>query len=138
MQVGFAVIGSGADVEVRLFGLRPDDPLSLLRFHRTGEGLAVLLGRLCYRDDLLATLPPRAAQDLAGPGGSNDAALALAVYTHQGLAGLTRLEGDFALVLWDAREQLLLGVRDPLGGYPLFWAQGRGGTGLASGLRPLL
>jgi len=67
----------------------------------------------------------------------NDAALALTGYRHLGRASLERLEGDFALVIWDAETTELIGLRDPLGGYPLFWTQHESTFALSTSLRPL-
>jgi asparagine synthase (glutamine-hydrolysing) len=99
-----------------------------------GDQHAVLMGRLYYRDELLAQMP----QCWFLAESDNDAELVLAAYRHWGPAGLTRLEGDFAVVLWDARKQLLVGIRDPLGGYPLYWTSHQGVLAFGSCLRPLL
>jgi asparagine synthase (glutamine-hydrolysing) len=64
--------------------------------------------------------------------------LALAVYRQRGLEGLERLEGDFALVIWDAAEQRLIGMRDPMGGYPIFYAVYRGAVTASTHMGPLL
>jgi asparagine synthase (glutamine-hydrolysing) len=99
---------------------------------------AVLLGRLYYRDDLRAGLAGSTGSPRRGADADNDAALALAVYRHRGIAGLERLEGDFALVVWDAPQRRLVGMRDPLGGYPLFWAVQQGTIALSTRMGPLL
>jgi asparagine synthase (glutamine-hydrolysing) len=98
---------------------------------------AVLMGRLYYRTDL------RIGLDLGGvglcnPAADNDAALALAVYHQRGLEGLERLEGDFALAIWDAGEQRLVAVRDPMGGYPIFYTVHREGVAAGTHIGPLL
>jgi Asparagine synthase/Glutamine amidotransferase domain len=36
---------------------------------------------------------------------------------------LPQLRGPFALVVWDARERVLLALRDPMGAHPLFFAR---------------
>jgi asparagine synthase (glutamine-hydrolysing) len=135
MQVGFSVLGRSQEME---FHMRDHGhlgrPALVTQAAMPGMQL-VLMGRLYYRDDLrsrldLSALDPRHSD--------NDAALALAVYRQKGLAGLDHLEGDFALVVWDAREQRLMGMRDAMGGYPLFWTVRHGIVGLSTHLTPLL
>src|SRR4051794_20563949 len=69
---------------------------------------------------------------------AGDAGLALAMYREFGLEALERLEGDFALALWDARAARLIGLRDPLGGYPLYWTEAGATFALGTCLTPLL
>jgi len=56
----------------------------------------------------------------------NDAELILAGYQRWGEDILKRLRGAFALLIWDCEREVLLCLRDPLGTYPLFYADGRG------------
>src|SRR5262249_52353006 len=51
----------------------------------------------------------------------------------QGIAGLRKLEGDFAFVLFESGGQLIAG-RDSMGGYPLFWAPVSGGVAVSTSL----
>jgi asparagine synthase (glutamine-hydrolysing) len=132
MRAGFVVVSQDQGVELRFFGRRAEEPLSLVRYCKSPDGLAVLMGRLYYRDDLRARLGSRS------PDGANDAALALTAYRHFGTSGIAGLEGDFALVIWDARRNCLIGSRDPLGGYPLFWTQSGPTSAFGTSLRPLL
>jgi asparagine synthase (glutamine-hydrolysing) len=92
---------------------------------RPSRTAAVLLGRLFYRDDLLARLAGR--EDLRG---ASDADLALGAYRHLGRAGLEGLEGEFALAVWDGERRRLWLQRDPLGSWPLYWSV-RGGALIA-------
>src|SRR5262249_3282778 len=109
---GFTVVRDRRGVELRLH--RPAGPHSLVSAATAPDGAAALLGCLHYQDDL------RAALGLAD--GPADAALALAAYRRCGHEAAARLEGDFALVVWDAARAELVAVRDVQGGYPLFWA----------------
>lgn len=56
----------------------------------------------------------------------------------KGDAGLSDLEGMFALALWDREERRLLLARDPVGIKPLYWRQGPDPLAFASELKALL
>jgi asparagine synthase (glutamine-hydrolysing) len=128
MQVGFTVVCRGGDVEFRLHG---DSPL--VNWSRAGDCTAVLMGRLHYRRDLESTLGPATSEEADG-----DAGLALRAYLRHGPQGLERLEGDFSLALWDARAQRVFAVRDPMGAFPLWWAEAGEAVVLGTGLWQLL
>lgn len=51
---------------------------------------------------------------------------------------LRRLRGEFAFVLWDARDRCLFAARDPFGTKPLAWAEHGGRLSIASQVRGLL
>ena len=59
---------------------------------------------------------------------SADAELALRAYFELGPAVFSRIDGVFALVIWDPRSGSILAARDPLGHHPLFYAMGRDGA----------
>jgi asparagine synthase (glutamine-hydrolysing) len=61
--------------------------------------------------------------ELAAPAKTANAALMVRAYLRWGEGALNRLRGIFALCIWDAGSQTLLGARDPLGVYPLFYAR---------------
>jgi len=63
--------------------------------------------------------------------GHSDTEVILNAYVAWGLAGLKRLEGIFALALWDPGHQRLVLMRDRLGVKPLFY--GESAYGLAFG-----
>lgn len=52
----------------------------------------------------------------------NDAELVLQAYLYWGEDVLRQLKGIFALLIWDSKRDMLLCARDPLGVYPLFYA----------------
>jgi hypothetical protein len=134
MHVGFMVAAHGGEVEFQLFGAdRPGRP-PLVQYTADGDCRAVLMGRLYYRQELLA----RWGQAGDGPEPDDDASLALAAYRHEGLEGVERLEGDFALVIWDSSERRLIASRDVMGGYPICWVQQGETIAFATGLRPLV
>ena len=75
------------------------------------------MGRLYYRDELLTNF--LLARDCEAA--TNDAALALAAYEKRGIHAISQLEGDYCVVIWDARSRMLSASRDPMGGYPIYW-----------------
>lgn len=54
---------------------------------------------------------------------ASDAAVVLDGYLRWGEDVLPRLRGTFAVVIWDGRKQQVLAARDPIGTYPLFYAE---------------
>jgi asparagine synthase (glutamine-hydrolysing) len=137
MDVGFTVIGRDDGVTFRLFATQQSGRPPLVTTSWTSEYCVVLMGRLYYRRELAAELSRPISHGLTTDDCS-DAALAAAAYSRWGGDGLARLEGDFALVLWDVRARRLVGARDPLGGYPLYWANQRGQVAFSTSLRSLL
>lgn len=137
MAYGFYIQTYADHVELRLLDSPDNASRSLLQVARYGDAFLVLLGRLTYRDELLARLPTGALTKEK----HSDADLALAAYHALGQYGIEELEGDFCLVLWDPGMSLLLGSRDPMGGFPIFWAEVDGRVSLSndvSTLRDLL
>ncbi len=53
---------------------------------------------------------------------ANDADLVLRAYLRWGEDVLHKVKGIFALLIWDSARDVLVGARDPLGVYPLFYA----------------
>ena len=88
---------------------------------------------LYYRDDLVRQL--RAAGH--GPAGSTPSHLIAAAYRAWGAAGVARLEGDFAFLLWDTVRQQLLAAREFTGGRPLYFAAVGSGLLVGSDLTAL-
>jgi asparagine synthase (glutamine-hydrolysing) len=81
--------------------------------------LAVLLdGALDNRAEIASDLAARLPR---GPIG--DAALVLHAYRLEGERVLARLRGTFAVLVHDAERDVLLAARDPMGIYPLFYAE---------------
>lgn len=71
---------------------------------------------LFHRNDL------RRALGRPEDGTANDAALILAAYAHWGTAGIAKLEGEFAFVLYDRDRRLVIAARDFAGLRPLVFA----------------
>ncbi len=86
------------------------------RWHMTGsiriDNRAEIAAALCIDASALVTL--------------SDCHLAMRAWERWQEACLPRLYGDFALVVWDAREAHLVLARDPLGGFPLHYHMGSG------------
>lgn len=53
--------------------------------------------------------------------GNSDCAIVLALYKHYGLSFLQHLRGEFALVLYDARRNVLIAARDRYGVKSLYY-----------------
>jgi asparagine synthase (glutamine-hydrolysing) len=136
--VGFSFTHRSGGAEIQVFRPQTDVHPSLVGFIDTPAATCALLGRLYYRQELVADLDPSPSDGIDPSAAPNDAALALAVYRQFGAKGLERLEGDFSLVLWDAREGRVIAVRDPMGGYPLFWTEVGETFALSTSMRPLL
>ncbi len=134
MNLGFSVRGGARGVEFSFYAASSADSQPLTCFARTPHGCAAMIGRVHYRDELSSAL----AYDRSAERPASDAALALAAYEKWGSAGLQRLEGDYALVMWDARTNCLLAARDPLGGFPLFWEKRNGSFAVSTAMEPLL
>lgn len=67
----------------------------------------------------------------------SDSEVALKLYREWGTAGLHRLRGEFALLLYDAQQNMLIGMRDRVGVKPLFYAEHDGAILFASEAKAL-
>src|SRR5919201_6968412 len=103
-------------------------PRQHLRLEAPASGCSALLARIdsvaavfdgvvYNRADLSSSLGIRA---------ETDADLILKLYSRWGEDALHKLRGVFALILWDGDRELLLCARDPMGMYPMFYAEARG------------
>ena len=66
---------------------------------------------------------------------ASDTEVLLAVYAHHGVDGFARLNGMFALAIYDETEQRIVLARDPLGIKPLYWGRVGGKVWFGSELR---
>jgi asparagine synthase (glutamine-hydrolysing) len=138
MLMGFSVyIQNGAE-RFAIHTRQSDAPSDLLSWKQSGTATAMLLGRIYYQGDMLARLSPYRREAFRPRRPVNPAALALAIYHEQALPGLQKLEGDFALAIWDDRQTQLVAMRDPMGGYPLFWVNHKDTVALGTCMRPLV
>lgn len=69
---------------------------------------------------------------------TSDTEVILHVYRRWGIEGFQRLNGIFALALYDATRRELVLARDPVGVKPLYWTRGPWGVAFASEIRPLV
>jgi asparagine synthase (glutamine-hydrolysing) len=136
MNAGWTLVSRGNEVELRLGGTQGESAgrPALVSFARSGSSFAVLMGRLYYRREKLDEV----SELVTAHERENDAALGLAMYGRFGESAFERLEGDYALAIWDGTARRILAARDPLGGYPLFWTRRAGGFVLANRLRPVI
>jgi len=81
--------------------------------------VAIMDGWLGEREPLLGVLRNAG---LALTTEQSDAHLVLAAYLRLGAGFVSRLSGDFALAVWDPRQQCLVCARDVLGMRPMYYA----------------
>jgi asparagine synthase (glutamine-hydrolysing) len=113
----------------RLFRTLPEDVHDRQPLHSRDRRLTLVADvRLDNREDLIAELRLNRAEATQ----LCDASILLECLDHWGDGAITRLTGDFAFVLWDAKSQRLLLVRDFLGARPLFYHRGRSFFAFAS------
>lgn len=95
---------------------------------------------LCYNGELYNHLECRAELQKAGYRfrSNSDTEVVLNLYHHYGLDFLQRLNGIFAMAIWDASEQALYLIRDNMGVKPLYYRQHQDGLYFASEIRALL
>lgn len=103
----------------RPFHTTPESPREHQPVVGHGGMLVTLDGRLDERRELARQLDA---------GHASDAELVARAYRQWGDGMPARLVGDFALAVWDPREQRLLLARDPFGSRPLFYAEAADGT----------
>src|SRR5262249_19531203 len=62
----------------------------------------------------------------------------LARLLERGADAIGQLDGEYQIVLWDARERRLVLLNDRFGGLPLYWARSPDGFAFAGGVRGVL
>lgn len=107
---------------------------SLPLVDRSGNIVLTADARIDNRDELIDIL------HLTGPDTRQltDSALIMAAYERWATECPARLIGDFSLVLWDKRRQLLFCARDPFGVRPLYYYQSNQIFAFASEIKALL
>lgn len=94
--------------------VQSDEPV--LSFASTSS-CAVIFDGILYDPEVLGTRREKTSRSI-----SNDANVILDAYLRWGEDVVHKIKGMFSLVIWDRRSDTLLCVRDPLGAYPLFYA----------------
>ncbi len=127
-SAGFCLTSHGRRATIEVFG----GDSSLLEVAEGDGAHVLLLGRLYYRADLARRLrraPDRSARDVD---------FVLAAYAELGAEARTVLEGEFAIVILDRRNRRIVALRDPCGGFPLYWMKTSEGVAIATTPRPLV
>lgn len=115
--------------------LLPDGPCETLAagpWGRDGDIAVVADARLFNGGDLASAL------GLDRGGGADLDDLLRAGYRRWGAGVIERLDGEFALAIWDGRRRRLLLARDPFGARPLFYRSRRRRTWFASEPKQIL
>ena len=86
----------------------------------------------------LAPLEQSLVSDPPSPPPASQAELLLRLYEQFGVDFLAKLNGAFALAIWDRRERQLVLANDRLGLCPVYYARVNGDLLFASGVRALL
>jgi asparagine synthase (glutamine-hydrolysing) len=139
-----AILHRGPDDEGQLidgdfgFGMRRLSIIDLAGGHQpmeTADGRLAIV----FNGEIYNHLALREALAAAGAvfHTHSDTETILAAVEHWGEAAFARLEGMFAIAVWDRRERRLTLARDPLGIKPLYISEQRGGLAFASELRAL-
>lgn len=134
MNAGFTIRCRDGKAEVELLTCEEarGNPLISVAHDAPTQTVAVLLGRLDYRAEFDLKHADKSRRDEL-----TDAEFVLAVWLDEGKDGLKRLEGEFALAIWDGRQRRLVGMRDPLGSWPLYFSHGNAMLAMGTSLRSL-
>jgi asparagine synthase (glutamine-hydrolysing) len=103
---------------------------------RAGGSLSLCFdGRLDNRDELIRELGPGAGSE---PHSAPDWLLVLACYRSQGELFAAKLNGDYALALYDGSQRRMILARDPIGIRPLYYWHSRRTLVAASEIKAIL
>ena len=116
-----------------LFEVNPEDAAEVQPM-MGNRGLVACAARLDNRSELAEGLNLHAAEALR----LSDGHLVSLAFDRWGEELCSRIQGDWALAAWDAREQRLLLAKDACGNATLYFYQGKGFVAFASNLRALL
>lgn len=138
MHTGFTILYGAREIETSIYLPGNSQVPPFVTFARQDSSVSLFLGHMYYRHELLPQLETTLPGDVREDAASNAAALVLSLYCLHGSSALERLEGDFSLVIWDAKRRCFVGMRDPLGGYPLFWTEQTGTPAFSTSIWALL
>ena len=103
-------------------------------FNETGEIGIVFNGEIYNYHELRADLEPRGHRFAT----QSDTESIVHLYEEYGVEGIARLNGMFAIAIWDSRAGRLILARDRAGKKPLYYAPQPNGIAFASELQSLL
>lgn len=121
---------------IRQLRATPDEPAAAVLGRETGEGTYLLCGdgRVFNYKEVAAWLSSRGRALRT----SDPLEVFLGLYEEEGIAGFRRVDGQFALAIWDPRKAQLLLVRDFLGVRSLYYQASPTGVIFASEAKALL
>lgn len=95
---------------------------------------------ICYNGEVYNYRELRRALDAAGVRfrGNSDTEVILALFARDGVEAFGRLNGIFALAIWDAETRVLTLARDGMGVKPLYLGETASGIAFASEIKALL
>ncbi|MEK6637499.1 MAG: asparagine synthase (glutamine-hydrolyzing) [Pseudomonadota bacterium] len=95
---------------------------------------------ICYNGEVYNFLDLRAELEATGHQfrGRSDTEVVLELFARSGTASFARLNGIFALAIWDKRDHILTIARDGVGTKPLYLTRTAQGLAFASELKALL
>jgi asparagine synthase (glutamine-hydrolysing) len=138
LTTGFTFVSCENMAEFRPYTQRRELAESLLSYAQDDSLSLLLMGRLYYRASHLQLLRGRVEASILERCQQSDAALAQALYRVFGIERLCGLEGDFSLACHDYVTNRLVALRDPMGGYPLFYIQQGETIAISTSTRPLV
>ena len=103
-------------------------------FNESGDVVAIFNGEIYNHHELREGLEQRGHRMHSG----SDGEVLPHLFEEHGEAFVEKLNGIFAIALWDVRNQTLLLARDKFGVKPLYWAETNGRLTFASELKALL
>ncbi|HEY2900584.1 MAG TPA: asparagine synthase (glutamine-hydrolyzing) [Polyangia bacterium] len=118
----------------RLLRVVPTDPPPAVARTEDGVSYAVADGRVFNADQIREYLKGRGRSTRTADAGE----LLLQIYDVDGIEGFRRVDGQFAVAIWDGRKKTLVLARDFLGVRPVYYHVGRGGIAFASEIKALL
>jgi asparagine synthase (glutamine-hydrolysing) len=131
---GAVVVSGSVGMAFRSLQITPEPDSGKQQPLRRGDLILTWDGRLDNRDDLLLQLRQEVGAN------EPDEALVAAAWTRWNAGCLSQLIGDWALAVWNSREQSIYLARDFAGTCPLFYSDRRGrvlwSSELATFLRP--
>ncbi len=123
MISGFIIERTDTGITVSRYGPTGQKIHLPLSIYREGGWGAVFIGYRYYGPTRCDTLRGDNSAVIEDFSKETVAAEVVVRYRQNGLSALAEIEGDFVSVIWDETRGVLIGLRDPMGGFPLFWVQ---------------